>query len=150
MKRFRFRLQRLLEIRQQETKMALNNFAQARIATQTAARRLEAASARRAESAERLLARRQSRMTVLEWRQSAELHEALVAAEWLAAERLAAARQEEERRRWELTEAERREKVLERLRDRRAAEFERAMLAAEQAAIDEMAQTVYREGGGRR
>ncbi len=150
MKRFRFRLQRLLEIRQQETKVALNNFARARLATRAAAMRLEQAAARRAESAQRLLARRQGRMTVLEWRQSTELHEALVAAEWLAAEQLAAAQQEEERRRWELTEAERREKVLERLRDRRAAEFERAMLAAEQAEIDEMAQTVYREGGGRR
>lgn len=150
MKRFRFRLQRLLEIRQQETKVALNNFAQARLATQAAAKRLEVAAAQRAASAERLAARRQGRMTVQQWRQSAEMHEALVAAEWLAAERLAAAQQEEERRRRELTEAERREKVLERLRDRRAAEWRQAMAAAEQAAIDEMAQTVYREGGGRR
>ena len=81
MKRFRFRLQRLLEIRQQETKVALNNFARARLATRAAAMRLEQAAARRAESAQRLLARRQGRMTVLEWRQSTELHEALVASD---------------------------------------------------------------------
>jgi len=149
MKRFRFRLQRLLEIREQEKKTALHNFVQARQATQAAALRLEMAAARRAASAEELLARRQRRMTVQEWRWSAALHEALVAEEWLAAERLATAQQEEERRRRELTEAERRQKVLERLRDRRAAEFERAMLAAEQKAIDEMAQVVYREGGSR-
>ena len=87
-------------------------------------------------------------MTVNEWVQLAEMHEALVAQERLAAERLAAALQEEDRRRRELTEAERRQKVLERLRERKAEEFRQAVEAAEQAAMDEMALTVVREGGG--
>lgn len=150
MKRFRFRLQRLLEIREHETKLAQNNWIAARQAAQVAAEQLRVASAQRAASAERLLARRQGRMSVHEWRQSTELHEALVAQEWLAAERLAAALREEERRRQEMTEAERREKVLRRLRERRAEEYRRAAEAAEQAAIDEMAQNVFLEGGGRR
>jgi len=150
MKRFRFRLQRLLEIREHEKRLAQNNWVVARLAAQAAAEELKAASARRAASAERLLARRQGRMTVQEWRHWSEMHEALVAQERLAAERLAAALREEERRRQELTEAERREKALERLRDRRAEEFRQAAEAAEQAAIDEMAQNVFLEGGGRR
>ncbi|WP_374713364.1 hypothetical protein [Symbiobacterium terraclitae] len=150
MKRFRFRLQRLLEIREHETKLAQNSWVAARRAAQVAADQLRVASALRAESAERLLARRQGRMSVHEWRQSAELHEALVAQEWLAAERLADALREEEHRRQQLTEAERREKVLRRLRERRAEEYRRAVEAAEQAAIDEMAQNVFLEGGGRR
>ncbi|MEW8976794.1 MAG: flagellar export protein FliJ [Symbiobacterium sp.] len=148
MKRFRFRLERLLEIRQQETKLARQNLARARAAAQVAAHHLQVASNRRAASAERLLARRQRRMTVNEWVQLAEMHEALVAQERLAAERLAAALQEEDRRRRELTEAERRQKVLERLRERKAEEFRQAVEAAEQAAMDEMALTVVREGGG--
>lgn len=150
MKPFRFRLQRLLDLRQKETKMAQNALGQAQAAARQAADWLAVAVANRTESGERLLTRRQKRMTALEWRHSAELHQALIDQEKLAAQRMNEALALEAQRRAELAEAERREKVLDRLRERRADEYRLAAEAYEQAEIDEMGQNMYREGGGRR
>jgi flagellar export protein FliJ len=150
MQPFRFRLEKLLNIRQQESKMAQNALALAIMRTRQAQAYLETARGERMASEQALLARRRRRMTLLEWQMSAQVHEAMVEREQAAEAALEAALAEEARRRKELEEAERRVKILDRLKDRRAEEYRYAMAAWEQSQIDEMAQNIYREGGGRR
>lgn len=150
MKPFRFRLEKLLNIRQQQTKLAQNNLAQAQMRTRQTEALLAAAQAERLASEEALLAKRQRRMTALQWQLSTQLHEALIEREREAEAALAAARQHEEAKRAELAEAERKQKTLERLKERQFEEYRYAMEAWEQAQIDEMAQNIYREGGGLR
>lgn len=150
MKPFRFRLEKLLNIRQQQSKMAQNALAVARVRTRQAYAHLESARADRINSEAALLAKRQRRMTMLEWQVSAQMHEALVEQEKAAEATLQGAHADESRRREELAEAERREKTLDRLKERQAEEHRYAMEAWEQSQIDEMAQNIYREGGGRR
>lgn len=148
MKPFRFRLEKLLTIREKETQRAQNALAIARLRRRQAATYLEQVRAERKASAAALLRRRQGRMTALEWRRTAELHEGLVEKERAAEAILREALAEEERRRQELTEAERREKSLERLKERRAEEYRLELAAWEQAQTDEVAQVVFRQGGG--
>jgi flagellar FliJ protein len=150
MKPFRFRLEKLLNIRQQQSKMAQNALAVAKFRTRQATVYLEAAKADRIASEQALLSRRQRRMNVLEWQLTAQLHEAMVEREKAAEAALQAALAEEARRREELAEAERKEKILDRLKERQAEAHRYAMEALEQAQIDEMAQNIYREGGGRK
>lgn len=150
MKPFRFRLERLLNIRQQQSKLAQNALAQARMRSRQANAFLDAATADRMASEETLLKRRARRMTALEFTFAAQMHEAIFQREQQAHQTLEAALAEEAHRREELMEAERREKTLDRLRERQAEVHRSAVEAWEQAEIDEMAQNVFREGGGRR
>lgn len=150
MKPFRFRLEKLLNIRQQQSKLAKNALAQARIRSRQAATYLESARAERLASEQTLLKRRSRRMTALEWALADQVHDAVVQRERQAHQALEVARMEEERRRAELIDAERREKTLDRLKERRAEEHRYAMEAWEQAQIDEMGQNSFREGGRRR
>ncbi|MFZ5826784.1 MAG: flagellar export protein FliJ [Bacillota bacterium] len=150
MKPFRFRLEKLLNVRQQQSKMAQNALALARVRTRQATAFLESARAERIASEERLLKRRTTRMTALEFRLAAQLHDAIIEREKQARQSLETALAEEARRREELMEAERREKTLDRLKERQAAAHRIEMEAWEQAQLDEMAQNIFREGGGRR
>lgn len=150
MRPFGFRLEKLLTIRQQQSKMAQNALAQARIRSRQAVALLDSATAERAASEAALLQRRTRRMTALEWRLAAQMHDSMVERESQARQALEAARADEALRREELAEAERREKMLDRLKERQAEEHRYAMEAWEQAQIDEMAQNIFREGGGRR
>lgn len=150
MRPFRFRLEKLLTIRHHETRRAQNALAIARLKRRQAAAYLEQVRAERKASAAALMARRQRRMTALEWRRTAEEHEVLVRKERVAEAILREAQAEEERRRRELTEAERREKSLELLKERRLEEYRLEFLAWEQAQTDEVAQVVFRQGGGLR
>lgn len=150
MKPFRFRLEKLLNIRQQQSKMAQNALAVARMRRRQAEAHLAAITAERVASEEALMARRRRRMTMMEWQVSTEMHEAMVEREREAERALESAQAEEARRLLELAEAERREKTLDRLKERQAEEHRLAMEVIEQNQIDEMAQNIYREGGGRR
>jgi len=147
-KPFRFRLEKFLTIRQQETRRALNALAIARLRRRQAATYLEQVRAERRASAAALLRQRQSRMTALEWRRTAEIYDGLVQKERAAEAILKEALAEEERRRRDLTEAERREKTLERLKERREEEYRLELAAWEQKQTDEVAQVVFRQGGG--
>lgn len=150
MKPFRFRLEKLLHIRQQQSKMAQNALAVAMSRTRKAMASLERSRAERIASETALLDRRLRRMTALEWQVTAQMHDVMVEREKAADAALRASMAEETRRRAELAEAERREKTLDRLKDQKAAEHRHLMEAWDQAQIDEMAQNIYREGGGRR
>ncbi len=150
MKPFRFRLEKVLNIRQRESVLAKNALAQARLRSRQAVAFLETARTERAASEQALLAKRQKRMITYEWILSAQMHDALVEREKQAQAALRAAREEEARRRELLAEAERREKVLDKLKERQAEEHRYQLEAYEQAQIDEMAQNIFREGGGRR
>ena len=150
MKPFRFRLEKLLNVRQQQSKMAQNALALARVRTRQATAFLESAKAERIASEERLLKRRTKRMTALEFRLAAQLHDEMIEREKRARQSLETALAEEARRREELIEAERREKTLDRLKERQAEAHRIEMEAWEQAQLDEMAQNIFREGGGRR
>lgn len=150
MKPFRFRLEKLLHIRQQQSKLAQNALAVARVRTRQAEAFLETATGERIASEQALLAKRRRRMTMMEWQLSAQMHEATIEREQAARAALQGALEEEARRRQELAEAERREKSIDRLKDRQAEEHRLAMESWEQSQIDEMAQNIYREGGGHR
>lgn len=150
MKSFRFKLEKVLNVREQESKLAMNALAVARIKSRQADALLETARQRRTESERILCQRRTQRMSVGNWIATSQLHDALVQAERSAAHVVLQSRIEEESRRTELMEAERRKKILDRLKERQYEAYRHAANAAEQAQIDEMAQNIYREGGGRR
>jgi len=150
LKPFRFRLEKVLNIRQRESMLAKNALAQARLRTRQAVAFLETSRSERAASEQALLVKRMKRMTTYEWIISTQMHESLVEREKQAMATLQNAEQEEAYRRELLAEAERREKVLDKLKERQEGEHRYQAEAYEQAQIDEMAQNIFREGGGRR
>lgn len=150
MKAFRFKLEKVLNVREQQSKLAMNALAVARLKSRQADALLETARQRRSESEQVLCQRRAQRMSVGNWIATSQLHDLLVQAERSAAQVVLQSRMEEERRRTEMMEADRRKKILDRLKERQYEAYRHAANAAEQALIDEMAQNIYREGGGRR
>ncbi|MCG0237971.1 MAG: flagellar export protein FliJ [Firmicutes bacterium] len=139
MKRFRFRLQRLLDLREQEVDAARRELAAARQAVATAEaglRTVEGLVRRRLDDAARQEALGSPALDfVLRRLQIAGLLRTLAEAR----AGLEAARQVEAERRQELVAALGRARTLERLRDRRREEWRAEAARAEQAELDELA-----------
>ncbi|MFO7171559.1 MAG: flagellar export protein FliJ [Bacillota bacterium] len=139
MKRFRFRLQRLLDLREQEVDAARRQLAAARqavAAAEAGLRTVESLVRRRLDDAARQEALGSPALDfVLRRLQIAGLLRTLAEAR----AGLEAARQVEAGRRQELVAALGRARTLERLRDRRREEWRAEAARAEQAELDELA-----------
>lgn len=142
---FRFRLERLLELRRAKEGVAQRDFAEARRAVLEETRRLTALLA---EAEEVKRASRESRRGTLDLAALRIQEGYLGAAErraWACRERLAALGQAEAEKRRALVEAMKGVKALERFRERKLAEWTRARELEERKALDE-AGAARREG----
>lgn len=152
MQPFRFSLEKVLTVRSHQTQAAQQVYMQAQQAADKAHEQVLGARSDRRSHEERLLNRGAGGVTVREWLFLNEGLEGYRLVEQEAVrfhqERLARAAD----RRVELQEARRREKALEKLKERHREAHVELELAREQATLDEMAQTMQRraEGGGGR
>jgi flagellar FliJ protein len=142
MKPFQFNLEKVLKMRQLQTLKAKQALAAAQLAVGQAWVSMERARNDRTASATAMEQMQTQRVRVGTLTVSSERHDALSKAELLAAERLQAATAEVDVRRAELTEAKRREKALEKLREQQYEVSRHEVERAEQAENDEMAQLV--------
>lgn len=145
MKRFQFNLEKVLRVRTHETTVAKQNLAAALLQADGRRKALQRAeSALRRSEAEWAEQAGRGRKTVLQWNQYNLLHEALVEAREGAVRDLEEAEALVARRRQDLAEARRREKVLETLKERQWEAYQQEALMAEQKETDEIAQNVRR------
>ncbi len=149
MKRFRFRLEKVAVVREQERLRALERFAAAQAAAGEARRALEQATRDRT-ALETEWERRTGGgpLPAREWLALHRHHELLVQAEQLASQRLQERLTELRSRRVDLERARQREKALERLRSRQEAAYRKVMLAAEQVELDEIGQVTWSRSEG--
>lgn len=137
MKRFQFRLERLLNVRSQETDMARRALASA-ISEAELARRTQAnASAAVASRVSEVSHKEQSGMTVFEFASLRTHVRALQKDLDQADANLSEANSHTHERRNQLIEARRGERVLERLKEKRLELYSREALAEEQKELDE-------------
>lgn len=138
MKRFQFSLQKLLGLRHQETEQAKRNLAAA-LATEAMAKdRLEQAQARLAE---RVALAAAGAYSVATYRQDRDWIRFLQGEVERAEENLREAEAETARLRQLLLGARQRERILEKLRERRLETYQLEALQAEQRELDERGQS---------
>jgi flagellar FliJ protein len=141
MKRFQFPLQKLLGLRHQETEQAKRNLAGA-LATEALAKdRLEQAQARLNERTARIAA---GGYSVAAYRQDREWIRFLQGEVASAAQHLREAQTETERLRQVLLVARQRERILEKLRERRLEAYRMEVQLEEQRELDERGQAPRR------
>jgi flagellar protein FliJ len=138
---FRFRLQKVLMVREFETLVATQALVAARGAAAEASAAVHHRRQARVEYAGQLAQRRTLGMPAWEWAATARHYELLCQAEQEAAESLHRALGLVAERQVAVEGAMRREETLHKLQDHHLEAFQYAEQAAEQAALDEMAQT---------
>lgn len=138
MKRFQFSLQRLLGLRHQETEQAKRHLAGALAAEAMAQHRLAEAEGRLAERTAQSAA---GGLRVAEYRQSRDWIRFLQGEVLRAEGELQEAQAETARLRQALLHARQRERILEKLRERRFEAYQQELLQAEQRELDERGQS---------
>lgn len=144
MKRFRFSLERVLDVREIQSVLVLQSLGEARVAAGQAAAALEEARGRRSSYAVSLEERRRQGMAAWEWAVTSTRHEALSRAEQEATQALQRALETVSLRQAELEGARQREKALQHLKGVQLEAFRLADAAADQAVNDELAQRFAR------
>lgn len=144
MGRFQFSLEKVLRLRQNETLLAQQALAGAQREAAAAAVAVEQARHQRLAFEREMSASRGAVIKVGALSTQTWQHGNLALVEAAAVEALHEALAEVAARRFDLEEAERRQKALEKLQETQMEAFSYEELAREQAAIDEMAQSVMR------
>lgn len=150
MKPFRFKLEKVLRIRERETMLAKNNLSVALHEADRARAALEQAINQRKVFEAEMSERMKHRITAQQLSFTAMQHETFMESEAAAGDGLRQALEVVATRRAELVAAERRQKTLEKLRERRLEQWRYEAGVEEQNLTDEMAQTQMRrvKGGG--
>jgi flagellar export protein FliJ len=141
-KPFRFTLEKVLSVRRRQTLGAQKALSGAQMEAAKRWSQLEGARVTRTEQEQAWTEKQASgRVTARQWKISGEHLDGLRAVERQASEALQEALAEVAAKRAELEEASRREKALEKLRQQQLEAHQQVIQMAEQAAVDEMAQT---------
>ena len=137
MKRFRFSLEKVLKLRTQEQEQAKRALAQAMAVEASARQALEDVRARLQQRASEAGALERAGLSVFEFANFRHYVAFLQGEEKRYAEELARAEQMTQKRRLALLEARRREKALEKLKERRLEQYQQESLRHEQKELDE-------------